>query len=83
MKSHIAYIGEKRPLLANHDKYYDPQDGGDVVLEVEKRAPLDSDDPHAGRDVFLDWMRNDSFFCAAAVLRRVRTREAPQPGCDL
>ena len=83
VKSHVEYMGEKRPFLSNLDKYYAPQDGGDVVLDVETRAPLDCDESHAGRDVFLAWLRNDSFVCAAAVLRWVRTREASHPGCDL
>ena len=83
MKSHIEYMGEKRPCLANLDKYCSPRDGGDVVLDAETREPPECDDSHDGIDVFLAWLHNDSFVCAAAVLRWIRTRGDPHPGCDL
>ena len=69
MANHSEYMGAKQPSTDNLDKYYPADESGEIVLDVEKVEAEEPGEAHAGRELFLSWLRNMSFSCASATLR--------------
>ena len=83
MESHIGYMGDKKPRLDNLGKYYEADASGEIVLDVETSAPIDPEDAHCGRGVFLSRPLNLSFSCASATLGRLKSHEEAHGDADL